>query len=296
VLKTAEDLVISIRDDRRQGASQLAIQSLEGLITLAGALKVENEKTFRRELYAHIAELEDIRPSMVAIGNAIRTWRHRFESIPLNSHHRTTPQAQSEHLVKAVENMTLGLITEIRQAVVECASQMAALIEPGDCLMTHSLSSSIKHFFSLLPAGEVSAIITESRPLNEGYLLAEFLSSRHIDTVLITDAQMGVWCSSATKIITGADAVLGDGSVVNKSGTLLLALAAQEFHVPFYVCCDSYKYTDQASDDFHLEEMQALELGFDTIKHVDTRNIYFDITPARLITGWVSESGLKRDW
>jgi translation initiation factor 2B subunit (eIF-2B alpha/beta/delta family) len=162
--------------------------------------------------------------------------------------------------------------------------------------MTHSLSSSIRHFFSLLAPVEVKVIVTESRPLNEGYLLAEFLSSLQIDTVLITDAQMGIWCKSATKIVMGADAVLRDGSVVNKSGTLLMALAAQEFQIPFFVCCDSYKYTHQAAEDFHLEEMQALELGFDTINHVDIRNTYFDITPARLIRGWVTESGLKSEW
>ena len=46
----------------------------------------------------------------------------------------------------------------------------------------------------------------------------------------------------------------------------------------------------------HLEEMEAAELEAPDLPLVDVRNIYFDITPAHLISGWITELGLVRDW
>jgi len=85
--------------------------------------------------------------------------------------------------------------------------------------------------------------------------------------------------------------VRADGGVVNKVGTYPLALAAGAAGVPLYVLCETRKI---AAPEYPLtlEEMDPAELLPRPILGVTARNPYFDLTPARLVTGIVSERGL----
>ena len=133
------------------------------------------------------------------------------------------------------------------------------------------------------------AIITESRPLNEGHLLAKQLSEWHILTTLITDAQMGLFITQADAVLVGADTLLADGSLINKAGTYPLALLAHEHSIPFYVCCESFKQRTEAMGTPELEKMNIAELQAPQLSGVAIQNIYFDITPAHLISAWFDE-------
>ena len=157
--------------------------------------------------------------------------------------------------------------------------------------MTHSLSSTVVELFRLLAAsgGGVCAIVTESRPLCEGHRLAERLSAWAVSTTLITDAQAGLFVGRADAVVVGADAVLADGGVVNKAGTYPLALLARDAGVPFYVCCESFKRRRPGLPAPEPEEMDAAELGAPELPHVTARNVYFDVTPARLLTALITE-------
>ena len=283
-------VVSRIRDDRRHGASQLAQLALEGLLNAIEEGAGLDPIRQRELLLELVAALKQVRPSMQVIANVLRIWEARFEL-----HYRRDP----DHGIDLGEEwavMTRDLMNQLSQASSDSARHMAEMVGPGEVIMTHSLSSAVKQFFSWVKTKGVTAIVTESRPLQEGILLAQYLSDLHIDTTLITDAQMGVWCKRATRIISGADCVLNDGTVVNKAGTFLLALTAREYGVPFYVCCESFKLVKQTPDELQLEEMQASELGVSSIPLVESRNVYFDLTPAKLVTGWVTESGVRQQW
>ncbi len=146
-------------------------------------------------------------------------------------------------------------------------------------------------FQQLAPLG-VAAIVTESRPLNEGYLLAGRLGAMGVPTTLITDAQMGLFVERADVVVAGADSVSADGSLVNKAGTYPLALAARERGLPFYVCCESFKRRPPGMVEPALEEMNGGELGAPKMVGVTAKNIYFDVTPAALISAWFDENGM----
>ncbi len=283
-------VVSRIRDDRRQGASQLARLALEGLLNAIGEGADLNPVQFRKLLLELVSALKKVRPSMLVIANVMQIWEEQLElQYQIDKH-------QGINLVEALTDMTRDLMSRLSQASVDSARHMAALVEPGEVIMTHSLSSTVKQFFSFVEAKGITAIVTESRPLQEGIQLAEYLSGLHINATLITDAQMGLWCRSASRIVCGADCVLNDGSVVNKAGTLLLALAARECGVPFYACCESFKFVSHTANELQFEEMQSSELGLADIPFIESRNIYFDRTPAELVTGWVTESGIRYQW
>ena len=118
---------------------------------------------------------------------------------------------------------------------------------------------------------------------------------------LITDAEAAIFLPLCDAVVVGADSILAHGEVVNKAGTALLAWAAQGYHVPFYVLCESLKISPQAwpgvsSDLLHstlplLEEKEPEEVLEQALSGVRVRNFYFDCTPFSLITNIISEKG-----
>ncbi len=111
----------------------------------------------------------------------------------------------------------------------------------------------------------------------------------------MTDAACGVFINEATCVALGADSVRADGSLVNKVGSYPLALMAREAGKPVYVLCETLKV---AAPEFPLvlEEKDPVEALPDMIAGLSARNPYFDVTPAALITAYITEHGvLSRD-
>ena len=95
--------------------------------------------------------------------------------------------------------------------------------------------------------------------------------------------------------LVGADTIAADGSVINKAGTYLLALAARDRGVPFYVCFESFKRSGFPASDAVLEKHDLSELDPPQLPHIKTHNVYFDITPPNLVTAWITEHGIARE-
>lgn len=276
--------IAEIRDDRVHGASELARRCLMILAEVAKTVAVTDGVEFKQYLLALAAELAMTRPSMAPIGNLLRRWREEIE----------VADGDLDGCRRFAAERAAALALLSRQAVTDCATQAAHWFGPGRTLMTHSLSSTVLETCCLLKDQGLRMIVTESRPLIEGRHLAEQLSAWKVPTTYITDAQMGVFVRQADGVLVGADSLLADGSAINKAGTLLLALAAHEYGVPFSVCCESFKQRAAGEAPLVLEEMASTELEVPTWPGVSVRNIYFDITPARLIDVWISEMGVRR--
>lgn len=110
---------------------------------------------------------------------------------------------------------------------------------------------------------------------------------------LITDAQMGLFVPQADLVLTGCDCWLADHHFVNKSGTLLLALAARHFGKPFWVLADTFRDSPETSESVRLEEITPTELQAPEGLWITTRNVYFESVPDALISGRVSEQGVS---
>lgn len=285
VKEFAQQSLSEITNNHKDGASQLARRCLQLVAEYGQAIETTQPPTmevFRAQLFIYIKKLQAARPSMVAIENLLQRLM-----VSLNN----WPQDLAE-AVDYVGEQVQVIIEESNHAVVESAVQMKALIQPGSVILTHSISSTIIEVFRQCLHFSVKAIITESRPGNEGVMLAKQLSDLEIPTQYITDAQMGLFIQQCDIALVGADTVLTDGSLVNKAGTYLLALAAADHHVPFYVCSESHKFSKKSLKDIGLEEKDSKELKPPQLTSVRARNIYFDVTPRSLITGYVTENGI----
>jgi translation initiation factor 2B subunit (eIF-2B alpha/beta/delta family) len=266
--------------DHERGASQLARKALGYLAEAARDEEITDKATLRSELDAFARELEGVRPSMVAIGHWVAVWRAQAAALP---------DDELPVLRAAFADLAQSLVARSQQAAAAAAARAAELIPSGATVLTHSLSSTVREVMGLVQ-NRATVIFSESRPRLEGHRFGQWLSAAELTGQLITDAQLGHFAAQADVALVGADSVLGDGSVVNKVGTYLLALAARDCGLPFYVCCESFKHTRRLADDFGLEEMDPAELGAPDMPGILVRNIYFDITPARLVTAWIDEN------
>lgn len=272
-----------IATDHRHGATELARMALDLLADFSRHAKLDSTEAAIADLELKAQELEVLRPSMAPIANLVGRWR---EQLPQHA------EQPLEYAGKAWAADAEWLIENSRQAVSDTASNVCELVNDGMTIMTHSLSSTLVSAFRQMSTIQgLQVITTESRPQNEGYWLCKVLSELEIPNQLITDAQMALAVQEADLVLLGADALMPDGSVVNKAGTHLLALAAHECGVPTYVCCETFKQLADETDSIELEEMDPSELMAPNYKYTQVRNVYFEVTPVNLFTGWVNEEG-----
>jgi methylthioribose-1-phosphate isomerase len=149
--------------------------------------------------------------------------------------------------------------------------------------------------------------VDETRPRNQGALLTAFeLAGHGVPHTVIADNAGGLLMrrGAVDVVIVGADRVTANGDVCNKIGTYLKAVAAADNGVPFYVALP-YTTIDRtlaSGDLIPIEERSDDEVasltgptaaGIATIG-VTASPVYnpaFDITPARLVTGYITEAG-----
>ena len=153
--------------------------------------------------------------------------------------------------------------------------------------------------------------VDETRPRNQGAQLTAWeLVQQGIAHSVVADNTGGQLMQNGEVdlVITGADRVTRSGDVANKIGTYLKALAAVDNRVPFYVAFPSSTIDWSIQNglvEISLEERDPDEVKYvqgllnDSIEQVlitpvdsQARNIGFDITPARLITGLITEKGI----
>lgn len=266
----AQELLDRLRKDYESGATALALDTLRGL-----AECVEATDPQPADLKSLLQELRNARPSMIVIGNAMA----KVESL-LNA---------GDGPADAVREVT----RELDNASTAIARHASSKIPPNAVILTHSASSVVLALFRLLAKEQqrFSVICTQSSPGMEGHQLALTLNDLGIPVTLITDAQMGLFVPRADVVLTGCDTWLADGHFINKSGTLLLALAARAHHKPFWVLGDSFRKSDQTGDDVTLEEMPVNELQAPEGDLISPRNIYFETVPEDLATGGINEKG-----
>ncbi|HTJ96637.1 MAG TPA: S-methyl-5-thioribose-1-phosphate isomerase [Rhodocyclaceae bacterium] len=140
--------------------------------------------------------------------------------------------------------------------------------------------------------------VSETRPRNQGHLTAWELGQAGIDRSFVTDNAAGLLLmrGEVDIVIVGADRIAANGDVANKVGTYLKALAARAHHVPFYVAApvSTIDFSCPNGAAIPIEERDPEELGIHDIGLADcaVRNLAFDVTPAELVAGIITEHGV----
>jgi methylthioribose-1-phosphate isomerase len=212
-------------------------------------------------------------------------------------------RAIGEHGLKLIEEISAGKSGDTVNILTHCNAGSLATINWG--------TATAPIYFARAKGIDVHVWVGETRPRNQGSQLTAWeLAENQVPHTLIVDNTGGhlMQHGQVDICLTGTDRTTRSGDVANKIGTYLKALAAKDNNVPFYVALPSttidWTITDGLTE-IPIEERDTDEVAIVTgrsgqeicsVRTVgsDTaiRNYAFDVTPARLVTGLITERGI----
>ncbi len=282
VRKVASD----IKKLKIQGSSNVRKTVINTLVDFVRNVKAKDANELREKLKRAAKLLVYARPTEPETKNAIR-------KIIFASYEELELEELRNHIAR------VGVAIEIRRK-----ANIARIIELGseflrECsvIFTHCHSSTVEGILKRMhEKGYLHAVIcTETRPRFQGHITAKNLAKAGIPVTLIVDSAARVFIKHADAFLTGCDAILADGSIVNKIGTSLISLAAKQASVPHYVatvsaCFDPETYFSKPEI---IEERDATEVWDKRIKGISIRNPAFDVTENELIAAIINEHGIQ---
>lgn len=189
----------------------------------------------------------------------------------------------------------------------------AVVIPDGATVLTHCHSGALAgagyggRALSVIRAAmesgkHISVIAQETRPYFQGARITAWeLRQLGLPVTLITDGMSGAVMEAGRVdvCVVGSDRLAINGDLANKTGTYLVALAAREHNVPFYTATTRYNVDPTCPDGQHIpielrEAQEVLTINGQriTVEGVDALYPAFDVTPAKLLTGIITEAGV----
>ncbi|RLE56289.1 MAG: ribose 1,5-bisphosphate isomerase [Thermoprotei archaeon] len=289
VLKIADD----IRSMRVRGAGRIARAAARALMIAAEKCSISD----RNELMKYMEYCSNIllstRPTAVSLPNAIAYVMYRLKT--------AYEQGKStSELIDVVIKAATEFIKYSEEATKKIGEIGAKLIEDGDVVLTHCNSAAaVAVIVQAHREGKrIGVYATETRPKFQGYITTQWLIEAGLRVHLIPDSAVRYFMKKITKVVVGADTVAANGAVINKVGTSLIALAAKEAGVPFYVAAETYKFSPATvtGELVIIEERDPTEVvPEDYLKRnprITVRNPSFDVTPPEYITAIITEYGV----
>jgi methylthioribose-1-phosphate isomerase len=310
-LATVEDAVLAISDMLVRGAPLIGATAGYGV-----CLGLRNGCTDER-LALVCDQLIQARPTAVNLRWAVERMRSLLDPLPdaerLNAAYREAALICDED-VQVNESLGQHGMALIKAQYEEKKRSINILTHcNAGWLATVDWGTALSPIFKAHGAGiPVHVWVDETRPRNQGaHLTAWELDAAGIDHHLIVDNSGGhlMQQGQVDLCIVGTDRTTGSGDVCNKIGTYLKALAAADNSIPFYVALpgSTIDWTLDRGADIPIEERNQDEvllvsgcLKDGTVQQVriapeKTRaaNPAFDVTPARLVTGLITERGVS---
>ncbi len=188
-----------------------------------------------------------------------------------------------------------ALIKDGYRLMTHCNAGALATVDVGTALAPmRNAHNNGKKFF---------VYVSETRPRLQGMQLTAWeLLQEGIDHAIIPDGSSGHYIRKGVDmIITGADRIAANGDFANKIGTFEKAVLAKEFGVPFYVAApvSTFDFNTKTGEDIVIEDRSEEEvtmIGGIRIAPEGCRalNPSFDMTPAKYVTGFITEKGILK--
>jgi ribose 1,5-bisphosphate isomerase len=270
-----------------QGARNVAIAAINAMEALASQTKARTKKELLKELLRAREILFASRETEPLMRNAIRLILDQVEK---------SSERSVRKLTETVSLASQEFLRNLENSKERIADIGARRIRNNSVVLTHCHSSTVTHLLKKAKHdGKVFEVIcTETRPVFQGKITAKEMLNLGIKTTFIVDSAMRFFMNQVDLAIVGADAVTSEGNVINKIGTSMVALVAQEARTPFYVVSELLKF-DPATvygDYEKIEERDTREIWKDAPKNLVVRNPAFDVTRRDFIHGIICEEGI----
>ena len=289
VQKIAQD----IREMKIRGAGEIARSAARALLIAARGSKAKDVSLLMEDLGAASKLLLETRPTAVSLPNSIRYVMVRVRQ----TQSKTSDLEEMRSLaIKTAQDF----IENSKKAIKRIGEIGARHIQDGDVLLTHCNSSAVTSIIKTAwsQGKRVKIFVTETRPRFQGLITARELTEAGIPVTLIVDSAARFFMTEIDKVLVGADAITANGAVVNKIGTSMIALAAHEARVGFFVAAETYKFSPETiiGDVVTIEEREPTEIisqtDLEKMPSVTVRNPSFDVTPAKYIDLIITERGI----
>ncbi|RLG74179.1 MAG: initiation factor 2B, partial [Thermoprotei archaeon] len=173
-------------------------------------------------------------------------------------------------------------------------------IVPGDVIMTSAYSKTVMKIFekALEQGKKFEVFITESRPGDDGKIVASELSKLGLKVTLIVDSAMRYFMKYTTRVFLGAEAVAANGAVISKVGSSLMALIAHEARVRVFVAASTLKFNYETVFGELVKIPQAPEETIlprevkEKIGGIKTEIPVLDVIPPEYVDAIITEYGV----
>lgn len=276
-----------IRKLEIQGARNVAIAAIEAIETFAAQVKPRSKKQFLEELSSAKEILFASRETEPLMRNAVRWIINQVEK-------STEPKkAKLADVVSVASQQFLRSLDASKEKIAEIGAKR---IRNHAVIFTHCHSSTVTCLLERAKGEGKSfeIICTETRPVFQGRRTAKEMLDLGAKTTFIVDSAARYFMNQVDLAIVGADAITSEGNIINKIGTSMIALAAQEARTPFYVVSELLKF-DPATmygDYEKIEERSPDEVWKGAPRKLLIRNPAFDVTRRDFIHGIICEEGI----
>ena len=286
-----------------RGAPAIGCAAAYGVALEALKLKDLNREEFIKGLEEGCRILLESRPTAINLFWAI----NRMQEIIQNSEEKDSKELANILLVEAhtILEDDIKINRKMGSFGADLLPQKANILTHcnAGALATAGHGTALGVIRSAVEIGKnISVIADETRPFLQGARLTAWeMVQEGIPVTLISDNMSGHMMSHGEidAIVVGTDRVAGNGDVANKIGTYMVAVLAKRHNIPFYVACplSTIDRSIQSGADIPIEERPKSEVtGYQekqwAAKGISVRNPAFDVTPADLVTGLITEKGV----
>ncbi|MBI3610956.1 MAG: S-methyl-5-thioribose-1-phosphate isomerase [Nitrospirae bacterium] len=287
-----------------RGAPAIGIAAAMGVALGVQPIRATHYEEFARQLKPIRDTLAATRPTAVNLFWALNRMNNVVQ------HHKGQP-------VETIKSILIKEAQAIHEEDVQRNRAMgdhgAELIRSGDAILTHCNTGALATgghgtalgvIFTAWENGkQVKVFVDETRPVLQGARLTMWeLQQNKIPATLITDSMAGAFMKKGVirLCLVGADRIAANGDTANKIGTYSVAVLAKAHKIPFYVTAptSTIDFSIANGDKIPIEERNPDEVTnvFGKVRiapnNVDVANPAFDVTPAKYITGIITEAGI----
>jgi len=282
-----------------RGAPAIGVAAAYGMAVEAGRLPSQN---LRRGLERAARLLIDARPTAVNLRWAVERVVRSMDA------RRLTPGAIRQEVTKEAKRIEAKEV----ESSLAMAHHGTRLLPMNACVLTicntgalaaPGMGTALGVVFEAHRQGKKPRVYAcETRPLLQGSRLTTLeLQRAKIPVTLIADSAAASVIDRCDLVLVGADRIAANGDTANKIGTKMLATLARAAHKPFYVVAPSSTFdpATRTGRQIVVEERDGEEVrAFAGCRAAPARtavfNPAFDVTPARLITGFITDRGILK--
>jgi len=299
-----DGLCEAIKSLRIRGAPLIGVSVALGYALSAINSRSKTLSGLKRDLVSASKKLKKTRPTAVNLFWALKRMEDRFLYL--------SESAKMHEIRRSILKEALDILDEDKNMCRAIGRNGAKLIQEGDVILTHcnagmlataGYGTALSIFYEAKKQGKKFKVYAdETRPLMQGSRLTMWeLMKNGIDATLICDdmAASTIRDKKVAKIIVGADRIAQNGDAANKIGTYNLAVLAEYHRIPFYIAAPSSTIDKDIKSGKHIpiEERRREELIYVGSKQTapfEARvyNPAFDVTPHKLITAIITETGV----